>query len=123
MGSETPRIFMRTLYLQKQGSTLQKNGERFLVRWNQQTLLEVPVCNVEQICLLGNVQVSTFAGTPPETISTGKNQRICPVGDEIREGDGGTLLVGLLRYTRCQTVAEGCEVDGRVWKTSSKECF
>lgn len=59
MGSETSRIFMRTLYLQKQGSTLQKNGERFLVRWNQQTLLEVPACNVEQICLLGNIQVST----------------------------------------------------------------
>lgn len=66
---------MSTLYLTQQGSVLNKDHERFRVRYSQRTnqassrssrvphlsTIEIPIREVEQILIFGNVQLSTAA--------------------------------------------------------------
>ncbi|MCD8148455.1 MAG: CRISPR-associated endonuclease Cas1 [Clostridiales bacterium] len=49
------------IYVREQGSMVQKKGERIAVSRRSETLLEMPVSNVEGIALIGNVQISTQA--------------------------------------------------------------
>lgn len=49
------------LYVQDQGATIGKSGERITVRRNGELLHEARLLDVSQVCLLGNVQVSTQA--------------------------------------------------------------
>lgn len=52
---------MAVLYIKEQGATVQKRGERIAVTKGTMTLLEIPVMNVENIAIIGNVQVTTQA--------------------------------------------------------------
>lgn len=50
---------MSVLYIKEQGAVLQKRSERLAVTKNGQTLLEIPFANIENIAIIGNVQVTT----------------------------------------------------------------
>ncbi len=53
---------MSTLYLVHQGTTLQKEQGRFIVRSkNDDAPVEIPVRDVQQILVFGNIQISTAA--------------------------------------------------------------
>lgn len=52
---------MSVLYLQEQGSCLQKIGDRILVTKNGQTLLDIPVFQLDNVAVIGNVQITTQA--------------------------------------------------------------
>ena len=50
---------MSVLYVKEQGSCIQKRSERIVVTKGQMTLLEIPLANVENIAIIGNVQITT----------------------------------------------------------------
>lgn len=50
---------MTVLYVREQGSCVQKRGERIVVTKNRKELLDIPVMGVENIALIGNVQMTT----------------------------------------------------------------
>lgn len=52
---------MSVLYLKEQGAYVQKTGERILVTKSGQTLLDIPVYQVDNIAVIGNVQITTQA--------------------------------------------------------------
>jgi len=56
-----PHPFLRTLYLQKQGSVLSKEGDRFVIAMRGETQLEIPVIKIEQIVVFGNAHLTTPA--------------------------------------------------------------
>mgnify|MGYP001233720780 CR=1 FL=1 len=47
------------VYVQTQGMTVTKQGDRLVVRERQQTVQEVRLLDVSQLCVFGNVQVTT----------------------------------------------------------------
>jgi CRISPR-associated protein Cas1 len=51
--------FLRTLYLQEQGSLVRKESERFLVEKSGKLLTEIHAKKVEQILLFGNIALTT----------------------------------------------------------------
>ena len=52
---------MAVLYVKEQGSVVQKRGERIVVTKGNTTLLEIPAVNVENVAIIGNVQITTQA--------------------------------------------------------------
>jgi CRISPR-associated protein Cas1 len=52
---------MSSLYLTEQGSVLRRTGERLVVTKEQQVLDEVPIIHVQQVVVMGNVQLTTPA--------------------------------------------------------------
>lgn len=52
---------MAVLYVKEQGALIQKCGERIVVTKNRQQLLDIPVLHVENIAVIGNVQMTTQA--------------------------------------------------------------
>lgn len=52
---------MATLYLVEQGSKLEKESKRILVRKEDKILLEVPEFKVDRVLIFGNVQITTQA--------------------------------------------------------------
>lgn len=52
---------MSVLYIKEQGTTLVKRKERLQVVKGSQILLDIPVANVDNISIIGNVQISTQA--------------------------------------------------------------
>ena len=52
---------MSAVYIKEQGTYVQKSGERIVVTKNSARLLEIPVFQVDNLCLIGNVQISTQA--------------------------------------------------------------
>lgn len=52
---------MSVLYLKEQGAYVQKSGDRILVTKKGQTLLDIPVFQVDNIAVIGNVQITTQA--------------------------------------------------------------
>ena len=52
---------MAVLYVKEQGSLVQKRGERLVVTKHTNTLLDIPIIQVENITLIGNVQVTAQA--------------------------------------------------------------
>ncbi len=52
---------MSVLYIKEQGSCVQKRSERIVVTKGNQSLLEIPTANVENVAVFGNVQVTTQA--------------------------------------------------------------
>lgn len=52
---------MSVIYLKEQGTYVQKVGERVIVTKNGQTLLDIPVFQVENLAVIGNVQITTQA--------------------------------------------------------------
>lgn len=52
---------MSALYLKEQGAYVQKSGERLIVTKKGQTLLDIPVFQVDNIAVIGNVQITTQA--------------------------------------------------------------
>ena len=52
---------MAALYIKEQGAVIQKMGERIMVKKGNATLLELPVLHVENIALIGNVQITAQA--------------------------------------------------------------
>ena len=52
---------MSVLYLKEQGAYVQKSGERLIVTKKGQTLLDIPVFQVDNIAVIGNVQITTQA--------------------------------------------------------------
>ncbi len=52
---------MAVIYIKEQGSLVQKAGERIVVTKNQAKLLDIPVFQIENIAVIGNVQVTTPA--------------------------------------------------------------
>lgn len=52
---------MAVLYIKEQGAMVQKNGERIVVTKNHHRLLDIPVLHIENIAVIGNVQISTQA--------------------------------------------------------------
>ena len=52
---------MTVLYLQEQGSVLKKSSNRIVVALQGETLLEVPVFQLQRVLIFGNIQVTTQA--------------------------------------------------------------
>lgn len=52
---------MSTLYVKTQGAIVGRKGERLVVRREGQVLDEIPLSNIEQVVLMGNVQVTAQA--------------------------------------------------------------
>lgn len=52
---------MSVLYIKEQGATLQKMGDRILVTKNGNQLLDIPVFQIENLAVIGNVQITTQA--------------------------------------------------------------
>ena len=52
---------MSVLYVKEQGSCIQKRSERIVVTKGNQSLLEIPIANVENVAVFGNIQVTTQA--------------------------------------------------------------
>ena len=52
---------MSVLYIKEQGASIRKMGERVQVVKNNETLLDIPVFQVENIAVIGNVQLTTQA--------------------------------------------------------------
>ncbi len=52
---------MAVLYIKEQGATVQKEGERIVVSKNTRKLLDIPVFQIENIAVIGNVQITTPA--------------------------------------------------------------
>lgn len=52
---------MSVLYLKEQGAVVQKSGDRIIVNKKGQTLLDIPVFQVDNIAVIGNVQVTAQA--------------------------------------------------------------
>lgn len=52
---------MSVVYVREQGATVRKVGEQLRVLQGQKTLLKVPMANLEQLILIGNVQLTTQA--------------------------------------------------------------
>ena len=51
---------MSVLYVKEQGSCIQKRSERIVVTKGQMTLLEIPLANVENIAIIGNVLITVL---------------------------------------------------------------
>lgn len=49
------------LYLTEQGSSLNRRGDRLLVTKNGETLAHVPLIQVDQVIIFGNVSITTPA--------------------------------------------------------------
>lgn len=52
---------MTTIYVKEQGAKVRRQGERLVVSKGGQVLDEFPIANVEQLTLMGNVQLTTQA--------------------------------------------------------------
>ena len=52
---------MAVFYVKEQGAVVQKNAEKLVISKNGKTLLETPVFQVDNIAIMGNVQVTTQA--------------------------------------------------------------
>lgn len=52
---------MAVIYIKEQGASVQKIGERIVVSKNQERLLDIPVFKLENIAVIGNVQITTPA--------------------------------------------------------------
>jgi len=60
---ESSLAFMRTLYIQNQGSILRRQNERFIVCKDEEIISEIHIMKVEQIIIFGNCAVTTPAMT------------------------------------------------------------
>lgn len=54
---------MGTVYVKQQGAVIRRNGERLRVTRRHEELSSVPLVNLDQLALLGNVQLTTPAAT------------------------------------------------------------
>ncbi|WP_341473839.1 CRISPR-associated endonuclease Cas4g/Cas1g [Desulfofundulus thermobenzoicus] len=68
----------RVLYVDQQGACIRRKGQRLLVTMEKETLADIPLCNVDQVVLVGGVNISTpviklllESGTPVSFLSTG----------------------------------------------------
>ena len=52
---------MAVVYVKEAGAAIRKNGERIAVTQNGQTLLEIPMLYLDNLALIGNVQLTTQA--------------------------------------------------------------
>ena len=52
---------MSVLYVKEQGAIIQKCGERLVITKKGQTLLDIPIIKVENVSIIGNVQITTQA--------------------------------------------------------------
>lgn len=52
---------MTTIYVKEQGSVVGRNGERLVIRKGGAVLEEVPMANVSELALMGNVQLTSQA--------------------------------------------------------------
>ena len=52
---------MAAIYVKEQGAVIQKSGERIVITRNRETLLDIPAFQVEDIAVIGNVQITTQA--------------------------------------------------------------
>lgn len=52
---------MAVLYIKEQGACVSRMNERIVVTKNRQTLLDIPVFKIENLAIIGNVQVTTQA--------------------------------------------------------------
>lgn len=50
---------MSVLYIKEQGAYLEKRGERLVVSKSRSQLLDIPVANVENIAMIGNIGITT----------------------------------------------------------------
>jgi len=52
---------MTTVYVREQGSTVRKRGERLVVTKDGEELMDMPLMHVEQLAVVGNIQLTTPA--------------------------------------------------------------
>lgn len=52
---------MAVIYVKEQGAVIQKTGERIVISKGTNTLFEIPVIQIDNIALIGNVQITTQA--------------------------------------------------------------
>jgi CRISPR-associated protein Cas1 len=74
--SDSYHPFMRTLYVQQQGSLVTKDGSRFVVTYRSEPIASIPVVKVAQIMVFGNAHLTTpvlkhclLTGTPVTFLS------------------------------------------------------
>ena len=54
---------MGTVYVKEQGAVVRRDGERLRVTLNQEELTSIPLLHLDQLALMGNVQLTTPAAT------------------------------------------------------------
>lgn len=54
---------MSTVYVKEQGAVVRRNGNRLRVTLEREDLTSIPLVNLEQLALVGNVQLTTPAAT------------------------------------------------------------
>lgn len=54
---------MGTVYVKEQGAVVRKNGERLRVTMHQDEVSSIPLVHLDQLALMGNVQLTTPAAT------------------------------------------------------------
>jgi CRISPR-associated protein Cas1 len=52
---------MTTLYVKEQGAVVRRTGERLVVTKDKEVLEDVPILHVEQVVIMGNIQLTTPA--------------------------------------------------------------
>lgn len=52
---------MAVLYIKEQGTLVRKSGERIIVSKGEYTLMDIPIIHIENIALIGNVQITAQA--------------------------------------------------------------
>lgn len=72
----------RVLYVDEQGAKVKKTGQRLLVEKEEQVLQDIPLCNIDQVVLVGGVNLTTPAmkmlldqGVPVAYLTTGGKYR------------------------------------------------
>lgn len=72
----------RVLYVDEQGAKIKKTGQRLLVKKEEQVLQDIPLCNIDQVVLVGGVNLTTPAikmlldqGIPVAYLTTGGKYR------------------------------------------------
>ncbi|OAT80403.1 CRISPR-associated endonuclease Cas4/Cas1 [Desulfotomaculum copahuensis] len=98
----------RVLYVDQPGAYVRRKGQRLLVTMEKETMMDMPLCNIDQVVLVGGVNISTPViklllenGTPVSFLSTGGSFR-------------GVLEPALNRNSTLRLAQYGAYFDGRV---------
>ncbi|MFQ5858174.1 MAG: CRISPR-associated endonuclease Cas1 [Anaerolineae bacterium] len=97
---------MATVYVREQGAVVRKRGERIVVTKNGSELEDVPLIHVDQLVVLGNVQVTTPAAAA--LMSAGVDVAFFTINWSFRFRLAGTgpSRLARLRFTQYQKMSQ-----------------
>lgn len=96
---------MATVYIREQGAVVRKRGERIIVTKNGNELRDIPLIHVDQLVVVGNVQVTTPAAA--SLISAGVDVAFFTINWTYRFRLAGTgSRLARLRFTQYQKMSQ-----------------